>query len=105
MACGAVVVASNVGGLALSVQDGKTGYLVPARDAGAFAGRIARVLSDPILAQQLRAAAAREGQRYSWQRTADRLFQIYDHAGATASCQRGCPTGEREYATVCDYCS
>src|SRR3970282_1665259 len=41
MACGVPVVASRVGGLRETVQDGQTGYLVPWRCPEPFAERLA----------------------------------------------------------------
>jgi len=59
MACGTPVVASRVGGLSLSVKDGETGFLVPARDDAAFADRIGRLVRSPELVTRLGQAAAR----------------------------------------------
>ncbi len=42
------VVASNVGGLPDTVQDGETGLLVPAGDAGALATAVTSLLGDPL---------------------------------------------------------
>jgi glycosyltransferase involved in cell wall biosynthesis len=57
-ACGIPVVATRVGGLVDVVEDGKTGYLVPARDEHALAVRIVDVLLDAagskLMAQQAR---------------------------------------------------
>jgi len=46
MACGATVVASRVGGLATTIQDGVTGVLVPPRDDVALATAIGSLLAD-----------------------------------------------------------
>src|SRR5206468_3095780 len=46
MACGATVVASRVGGLATTIQDGVTGVLVPPRDEVALASAIGSLLAD-----------------------------------------------------------
>ena len=46
MACGATVVASRVGGLATTIQDGVTGVLVPPRDDVALAAAIGSLLAD-----------------------------------------------------------
>src|SRR5262249_42760292 len=46
MACGATVVASRVGGLAATIQDGVTGVLVPPRDEVALASAIGSLLAD-----------------------------------------------------------
>jgi glycosyltransferase involved in cell wall biosynthesis len=53
MAASKPVVATRVGGLAESVVDGVTGVLVPARDAGALADAVTRLLRDPELAREM----------------------------------------------------
>ena len=72
MACRKAVVASAVGGIPEVVEDGRTGLLVPARDASALGTAIVRLLRDPSLAGRLAAAGrARVEQRF----TADRMVQ------------------------------
>ncbi len=78
MACGTPVIASKVGGLAFSVQEGKTGYLVPSGDAATMADRIRLLLKDPDLRQRLGRQAARWAQRYGWPAIADRLLEVYE---------------------------
>ncbi|HFD40816.1 MAG TPA: glycosyltransferase, partial [Anaerolineae bacterium] len=78
MACGTPVIASKVGGLAFSVQEGKTGYLVPSGDAATLADRIRLLLKDPDLRQRLGRQAARWAQRYGWPTIADRLLEVYE---------------------------
>ncbi|MEZ4770424.1 MAG: glycosyltransferase family 4 protein [Caldilineales bacterium] len=46
------VVATDVGGVREMVSDGETGYVVPAGDAQALAGRIEAVLGDPVAARR-----------------------------------------------------
>lgn len=60
MAAGVPVVATRVGGNPEVVDDGMTGFLVPARDAGALAGATARILQDRALARRLGAEARRQ---------------------------------------------
>lgn len=64
MAAGLPVVASAVGAIPDFVKDGEDGYLVPARDAGALAASINRLLDDEPLRHRIgarvRARAARE---------------------------------------------
>ncbi len=53
MAARTPVVATRVGGTPEAVEDGVTGLLVPARDAGALARAIGTLLEDPDLARRL----------------------------------------------------
>lgn len=50
---GTPVVASNVGGIPLQIQDGKSGYLVEPTDTDEFAARIIKLLNDPDLAHKM----------------------------------------------------
>jgi len=47
------VVASNVGGIPLQIQDGVSGFLLDARDEDGFADRIVRILEDKDLGRRL----------------------------------------------------
>jgi L-malate glycosyltransferase len=72
MACRKAVVASAVGGIPEVVEDGRTGLLVPPRDASALGTAIVRLLRDPSLAGRLaEGGRARVEQRF----TADRMVQ------------------------------
>lgn len=53
MAAGKPVVASRVGGLAESVLDGETGFLVAPRDSGAIAGAVVKLINDAPLARRM----------------------------------------------------
>ena len=75
-ACGTPVVAANVGGLRLLVDDGITGYLVDARDPHAYATLIDRVLRDD--SDEMRAHAVARSTRYRWSIAAARLRRHYD---------------------------
>jgi D-inositol-3-phosphate glycosyltransferase len=79
MACGTPVVASKVGGLAYSVRDGQTGFLVPERDAEALAARIRQLLKDHELREQMGQQAARWARRYGWPAIADQTLELYEH--------------------------
>jgi D-inositol-3-phosphate glycosyltransferase len=78
MACGTPVVASKVGGLAYNVQDGRTGFLVPERDAEALAAKIRLLLKDRDLRQQLGSQAAQWARRYGWPTVADQIVDVYE---------------------------
>ncbi len=57
MACALPIVTTPVGSLTEVIHDGKTGLIVPPRDAHALAGAIAQLLDDPALAGRLGTAA------------------------------------------------
>jgi glycosyltransferase involved in cell wall biosynthesis len=60
MAAGKPVVATRVGGLAESIVDGETGFLVPPEDGAALADAIDRLVADPSMARAMgRKGAAR----------------------------------------------
>ncbi len=76
-ACGRPVVAAAVGGLRTLVDDGVSGYLLEERDPVAYAKRIDQILSDPVHAAELGAAAAVGAGRYPWSGLAGRLRSVY----------------------------
>jgi D-inositol-3-phosphate glycosyltransferase len=84
MACGTPVVASKVGGLAFSVQDGQTGFLVPHGDAEALAGRIRLLLQDDDLRQRLGRQAAHWAKRFGWPIIADQIIDLYEQVQPAA---------------------
>jgi glycosyltransferase involved in cell wall biosynthesis len=58
LACGTPVVATAVGGIPEQVEDGATGFLVPAADASALAERLTQLLSDHDLRGRMAVRAA-----------------------------------------------
>jgi D-inositol-3-phosphate glycosyltransferase len=80
LASGAVVVASRAGGLALTIEDGRSGLLAPPGDHHALAEQIVRALEDPALAAALRAGARRRAEEYGWGPIARRIGAIYEQA-------------------------
>jgi D-inositol-3-phosphate glycosyltransferase len=79
MACGVPVVASQVGGLAETVVDGRTGVLVPPRSPAAIAEAVRRVVSDPTRRAEMSDAACRRAKAYGWDRIGARTMDVYDH--------------------------
>jgi glycosyltransferase involved in cell wall biosynthesis len=78
MAAGLPVIATAVGGLPEVVTDGENGLLIPPRDAGALAGALERLLSDPAWAQHLGAnARAYVREHYSLDRLGREINEIY----------------------------
>lgn len=73
MACGAAVIATEVGGHLEFAEDGKTALLVPPRDPARMAERILQLIRD----SSLRIRLANEGRRsirwFTWDRATDAL--------------------------------
>jgi D-inositol-3-phosphate glycosyltransferase len=79
MACGTPVIGSRVGGLATTVEDGRTGYLIPWRRPEPFAEKIDLVLSNPELRNNLGRGARQAMRGFSWQNVAQGLAAEYAH--------------------------
>ena len=77
MACGSPVVASRVGGLTTTIQDGVTGHLVPEGDPAALAGRLAHLLRDGRERERLGAAATRWAAEHRWPCVAESVCRLY----------------------------
>lgn len=81
MHMGLPVIASDIPGTREIVEEGTSGYLVPALDVAAYAGAVARVLDDAGLARRLgeagRAVAVRD---FSPQRMLEANLAVYDQA-------------------------
>jgi glycosyltransferase involved in cell wall biosynthesis len=79
MACRVPVVATTGGALPEVVgSDGSTGMLVPPADVGALAGAIGKLLDDPARRAAMGLAGrARVLQRFTWERTAERMVDAY----------------------------
>ena len=76
-ACGAPVVASDVGGLRTIVDDGRTGFLVEPRDHRAFARAVDELLADPAAAAAMGAAGGGRAAGFTWSTAAARLRRLY----------------------------
>jgi D-inositol-3-phosphate glycosyltransferase len=77
MACGTPVVASRVGGLKFTVEEGVSGLLVPPGDVEALAENLAYVLSDTDLRSRLSAGALVSARPFAWQVVALAIHHIY----------------------------
>ena len=81
MALGRPVVATNVGGIPETVEDGVTGLLVPAADAPALAAAVVRLLTDHPVADTLgRAGRDLVHARFCVERMVDAIQRLYDEA-------------------------
>jgi D-inositol-3-phosphate glycosyltransferase len=77
MACGVPVIASRVGGLKETVQDGQTGYLVPWLCPEPFAERLELLLNNEPLRRSLGREARMAAERYHWSEVAARVEDVY----------------------------
>ncbi|HSI82381.1 MAG: glycosyltransferase [Candidatus Methylacidiphilales bacterium] len=78
MACGAVVVASEVGGLKYTVRHGETGYHVPPHDPDALAERLEYLWRYPRRLKVLSQAGERRvHQNFRWDQVARALEAVY----------------------------
>lgn len=92
MAVGTPVVATRVGGLASTVGDGRTGYLVDARRPDTFAAALERVLANPARRARMGATAAAAMNRFAWPRVAEGILEIYDELLRAGDSRRApCP--------------
>ncbi|MFK7805554.1 MAG: glycosyltransferase [Anaerolineae bacterium] len=82
MAMGTPVIASEVGGLAHLVQDGKTGFHIPPRSADALATRLCDLLFNPILSEKLGRQAREHALTYDWRLIAGRLITAFDQVSS-----------------------
>lgn len=78
MAAGKPVIATRVGGLAESIVDGETGFLVPPRDGVALADAIERLVADPSMARAMgRKGAARVLSNFTIEQMANQNEAFY----------------------------
>lgn len=78
MATGTPVVASNIGGLKWSIQEGKTGYHAEAKNAQDFAEKIVKILRNPVLANRLgKNGIIHVRRNFSWHNIAKNIYKIY----------------------------
>jgi glycosyltransferase involved in cell wall biosynthesis len=96
MAAGCPVVATRVGGIPDLVTDGVDGLLIPPGDPHALAAALQRILRDPVFAQQLGNAARQTiANRYTAERSLERLEQLYAGLGVRRQAVRNVPRAPR----------
>jgi D-inositol-3-phosphate glycosyltransferase len=79
MACGTPVVCSAVGGITFTVDDGRTGFLVPPRRPDVLAERLSLILGDNCLRDELsRNARQRVVDNFTWSTVARRTANVYE---------------------------
>lgn len=79
-ASGIPVIAADVGGLGVAVDDGVTGRLVSGHAIDVWTRELKELLDDPGRLERYGAAAAAHAQRFSWEHTTDALLASYGAA-------------------------
>lgn len=75
---GKPVIATAVGGLPESVEDGRSGFIVSAHAPHEMAARISQLVNDPALAQQMGAYAHHlSNTRFAWSTIASQMLEVY----------------------------
>lgn len=77
MGCGRPVIASRVGGLQFTVEDGRNGFLFPEGNWKELAERIRRVIVSPALKKKLGRAALRRAGQFRWPKIVGELLRVY----------------------------
>lgn len=78
MASGAVVVASDVGGISEILIDGQNGYLVEEKNVDQLIDRINRVITDDNLRQEMSTKARNKAEEYDFVKIGLRYKEIFD---------------------------
>ncbi|MDB5319084.1 MAG: hypothetical protein JWN40_715 [Phycisphaerales bacterium] len=83
MASGLPCVGSRVGGIAETITDGETGFLVPPGDAEELSRAVGQLADDPGLRQQMGQAGRRIAkERFTWGVLAGEVADIYRQVGS-----------------------
>lgn len=81
MAMGVPVIATDVGGPAEIIEDGRDGYLLPPREPRAWAQAVARLAEDPALRAEMgRAGRARVAREFTLERHVEAMLAVYRDA-------------------------
>ncbi|MDV7100505.1 D-inositol-3-phosphate glycosyltransferase [Gordonia amicalis] len=99
-ACGTPVIAANVGGLGVAVDDGRTGVLVNGHAVGDWTNALEKLLAQPDRLAELGRNARRHAERFSWEHTVDQLIESYRHAMHSFAAQSGAAHAEAEQAAA-----
>jgi len=95
LSCGTPVVATAVDGIPEQVEEGRSGFLVPAGDADAMAMRVVQLLSDDARCGAMGTAAAESASRlFGLQKQVDAYLDWYEG-------MRACPRQDRMAAYAC----
>ncbi|HEY6399437.1 MAG TPA: glycosyltransferase [Solirubrobacteraceae bacterium] len=98
MASGTPLVATAVGGLPEMIEDGRTGLLVPPRNADALADALVSLLLDPGRRARIAAAAATQVEPYRIDAVVAQFSTLYEQLVDEVHARRAQLTGGRRWA-------
>ncbi len=78
MACGIPVIASQVGGLAHLVRDGKTGYVIPDGNPEALKQALQKLIENPALRIEMCSQAVEYARSYDWSVISRKVSKLYE---------------------------
>lgn len=78
LACGTPVVASRVGGLVSTIDDGVNGFLIPWRCPEPFAEKLEVLLANPELREHFSRSGRKSVERFRWSTIALSMSRLYD---------------------------
>lgn len=90
MACGTPVVATRVGGMRFTVEEGVSGLLVPPADPPAMAAALMQVISDRDLRARMQVGARQAAVRFSWHSVGAAMQRMYERLAAGESDEPPC---------------
>jgi len=79
MASGLAVVSADVPSASALIDHGRTGILVPPRDAGAYVEAVAQLLREPVRLRALGKAASDAAEGYRWDEILAQVVRAYEH--------------------------
>ncbi|OQW40970.1 MAG: hypothetical protein A4S12_09505 [Proteobacteria bacterium SG_bin5] len=104
MACARPVIASDVGGLRYTVDQGVTGLRVPPRDPAALGAALRALLGDPARATAMgEAGLARVRERFTWRQVALQMEEVYRETLAKRASGRIARLDPRRESGVIDH--
>ncbi|GAC68032.1 D-inositol-3-phosphate glycosyltransferase [Gordonia soli] len=92
-ACGTPVVAADVGGLGVAVDNGRTGLLVPGHAVADWTTALEKMLAQPDQLRAMGRDARRHAEQFSWEHTASQLLSSYSRALQSHAAQGGTASG------------
>jgi glycosyltransferase involved in cell wall biosynthesis len=96
---GLAIVCTPVGGASEIVQDGHNGFIVPHDDPDSLAQKLQLLVSDTALLRRMQAHSRRHAERFSIDRMATEVEQIYRARGAARPANSAAPNAAARHTT------